>query len=56
MLTFPQAWELGEELTTPHCKMTPCYKTLYRAGFSVDSCEQSNEPLDTIKGGNFLAS
>jgi hypothetical protein len=27
----PPAWELGEGLTTPHCKNLACYKMLHRA-------------------------
>jgi hypothetical protein len=42
----PPAWELGEGLT--------CYKTLHRASDLVGSYEHSNEPLDSIKGKEFL--
>jgi hypothetical protein len=49
--TNPPAWELGEGLTTPHCKTPACYEMLHRASKLMDTCEHGNEPLGSIKGG-----
>jgi len=42
----PPAWRLGEELTAAF------YEMLHRV--SGGSCEHGNEPLGSIKGGEFL--
>jgi hypothetical protein len=44
----PPSWRLGEGLTT----LPASYEMLHMA--SAGSCEHSNEPWVSIKGGEFL--
>jgi hypothetical protein len=46
----PPAWELGEGLTTPHCKKPACYEMLHMTPELVGTCEHSNETSGFIKG------
>jgi hypothetical protein len=50
----PPARELIEGLTIPHRKTPACYEIFHRASELAGSCEHGNEPLGSIKGGEFL--
>jgi hypothetical protein len=50
----PPAWGFGEVLTTPHRKIPACYEMLHRASELEGCCEHGNEPLGSVKGGEFL--
>jgi hypothetical protein len=45
----PNLGELGEGLTTPHCKKAACCLTLHSAGI----CEDGNGTSGSTKGGEF---
>jgi len=46
---------LGKGLTTPHHEKPACHEILHRTvEFMVGSCEHGDEPLGSMKGGEFL--
>jgi hypothetical protein len=53
MYFSPSRWGLGEGLP-PRYKKLACYEMLHRTSELAGSYEDGNEPLGSIKGGEFL--
>jgi hypothetical protein len=45
---------LGDRITSPRRKKTPCYKMLHTASELAGTCEHGSEPSRSITGGEFL--